>query len=93
MDLRDTEAGTLIRVRVTPNASRNELSEDSEGRLSVRLTSPPVEGRANKELVKLLGKKLKVAPSSILIVKGQGSREKTLLIEGMSRDQVLEKLG
>jgi uncharacterized protein (TIGR00251 family) len=92
MSVRETENGTIITVKVVPNSSRNEISSDSEGRVTVRLTSPPVEGRANKGLLKILGKKLGIAPSCITIVKGQGSREKTVHISGLDQDQVRGRL-
>ena len=68
---------TLVTVRVTPGASRNEISE-RDGTLVVRVTAPPVEGKANKAVIRLLAKHFGVPPSQMEIVRGQNSREKVV---------------
>jgi uncharacterized protein len=90
--LKRHEKGVTIKVKVTPNSSKNDLSVENEESVSVRLTCPPVEGRANKELTKLMGKRLKIAPSSITILHGLTSREKILLIPGLTEAEVIDKL-
>jgi uncharacterized protein (TIGR00251 family) len=92
MQIRETENGVVIRVKVTPNSSRSALLPGPEGLLAVKLTSPPVEGKANKELIKFLAKRIRIAPSAIAIIKGQSSREKTLLISGVDEKTVREIL-
>ena len=74
-----------LRVKVTPNASRNEILgwEDHPlgGRhLRIRLQAPPVDGKANKALVTFLAKQLKLPKSAITLVNGQSSRLKSLQI-------------
>jgi len=81
--------GTILVVKVVPNAAKNTISLDSQGRPTIRLTAPPVEGKANKELVKFIAKKLGVSQSCITIIKGKTSREKTLLLDGVDRENVL----
>jgi uncharacterized protein (TIGR00251 family) len=88
MYIKDHKEGVTLRVRVIPRSSMNVLTGETGGCLGVKLTTPPVGGRANKDLVKFLGKKLKIAPSSIRILHGHSSREKTLLIPGMDRATV-----
>ncbi|MBI4966418.1 MAG: YggU family protein [Desulfomonile tiedjei] len=83
MYLRDHSEGVTIEARIAPNASRNAIMLDSAGRLIIRLTAPPTEGKANKSLVKFLAKRLGVAPSSITIVRGHASRDKVLLVSGL----------
>ncbi len=92
MQIKETENGIILRVRVTPNSSRNALIQGSNDLLLVKLTSPPVEGKANKGLLKFLAKKLGVAPSAITILKGHASREKTLLIFGVNPATAKERL-
>ncbi len=74
--------GTLLRVRLTPKSSREGVDGVAEGRLMVRVTPPPAEGRANRALVKLLARELDVPPSRIEVVKGGGSRLKAVLVKG-----------
>ena len=73
-------------VRVTPNSSTNHISLESDGKLTVKLTSPPVEGKANKDLVKLIAKKLRIPQSDVSIKRGEHSRDKVLVIRGISAE-------
>jgi uncharacterized protein (TIGR00251 family) len=64
-----------------------------EGRLKIRVTVPPEEGKANRAVIELLAKALKVPKSSIRIKRGTTGRMKTLEIEGISLAKLQEKLG
>ena len=68
-----------IRVKVVPNSSKNEVKEEN-GILKIHLTAPPLEGRANKELIGTIAKHFKVKKSQIKIIRGARSREKTVRI-------------
>jgi uncharacterized protein len=92
MYLREHEDGVVLEVKVIPGSARNLLVRTSQESLTVKLTAPPVEGKANKALVKLLGKTLRVPPSSITILRGHASREKIVLISGMDRAGVQARL-
>ena len=89
----DYQDGIKINVKVTPRSSKNEIIGKRGDRLAIKLTSPPVEGRANKDLVKFLAKKLGVPSSSISILKGDISRDKILYVKGMDSYTALMKLG
>jgi uncharacterized protein len=74
-------------VRLTPNAGRDEITgigEDADGKphLKVRVTAIPEKGKANKALIALLSKSLKVPKGAIAIVSGETSRVKTVEIAG-----------
>ncbi|HMK36678.1 MAG TPA: DUF167 family protein [Desulfomonilaceae bacterium] len=83
MYVRQREDGVTLRVRVVPNASKNTVSLEREDSLTVRITAPPVEGKANKHLLKFLGKLLGLPQSSLSILLGLTSREKIVLVRGM----------
>ena len=85
------ETLTLV-VRVTPNSSSNHISLESDGKLVVKLTSPPVEGKANKDLVKLIAKKLGIAQSDVSIKRGEHSRNKVLIVRGVSAETIRRNL-
>lgn len=70
-----------LRVRVQPRAKKIGLADVIEGRLKVRLTSPPVDNKANEELVVFLARELGVRPRQISIESGHAGRNKNLLIE------------
>ncbi|MBW2618608.1 MAG: YggU family protein [Deltaproteobacteria bacterium] len=93
MDLKATPKGVSLPVLVQPRASRDEIVGIQDGRLKIRLTAPPVRGRANEALVALLAKRLKVAKSKIIIVAGHKSRRKEMVVEGVSAAEIENLLG
>lgn len=68
-----------IAVKVKPNSQQQKIIEAEDGSLTVHLKSPPVDGKANQELIKLLAKKYQVTKSQIMIKSGIWA--KTKLIE------------
>lgn len=94
--LREKDGAVLVQVRVQPRASRTEITGWSAetGAIRVRLKSPPVDGAANDELVRFLGRKvLKVPPSDIEIVHGHRGRDKTVAVRGLDLETVRRRLG
>ena len=84
---------TIVAIKVVTRASKNELVGFAvDGLLRVRVTAPPVEGAANKAVIKLLAEALDVAKSKIEIVAGQTSTEKRVRISGLTPAQVLDRL-
>lgn len=79
-------------MRVSPRASRAGLDRVMEGRLWVRLNSPPVEGRANEECRKLLARALKLSKRQVELVSGVKSREKTFLLRDVTLADVEARL-
>ena len=71
--------GAEIAVRVTPKASRNRIVEEN-GALRVYVTVAPEGGKANAAVIKLLAKALGVPKSSLVLIRGQSSRDKLLRI-------------
>ena len=78
----------LLRLQVQPRASRNELAGIHDDKVKLRLTTPPVEGQANKAVIAFLAKQLHLPKSGVSIKSGQQSREKQILITGCSEKQV-----
>jgi len=74
--------GILLKVYLQPKASKNEIVGPYRDGIKVKVTAPPIEGKANEALIRFLAKELGISPSSIEIVKGHHSREKTLKISG-----------
>jgi uncharacterized protein (TIGR00251 family) len=81
-----------LNLKVTPNAGRNEITGYSGGILHVKIAAPPVQGRANKELIEFFSQSLGVSKSSITIVKGQTSRSKVIAVQGLAHDEVISRL-
>ena len=71
-----------VSVRVQPRASSNEVLDVRNGRLQIRTTAAPADGKANKTVVRLLASFFGIAPSRIRVIRGQTQRNKVLQIAG-----------
>lgn len=70
-----------IKVKVKPNAKKNEVKKIEEGYYEIRVTVVPEKGKANKKVIELLSKELKVPKSRIKLIRGETSKEKIFEIE------------
>ncbi|HZK18644.1 MAG TPA: DUF167 domain-containing protein [Clostridia bacterium] len=93
LDIKENRKGVTFCVRVQPRASKNEIKGLYGKAMRVRLTSPPVEGAANKECISFFAKRLKVAKGRVAIVSGEASRDKIISVEGVKKSDVLALLG
>ena len=83
---------TEIRIKLLPKSSRNQIVGREGDHFKVKVTAPPIEGRANKALIDLLAKKLRVPKSHIEIISGERSRHKSIRIEGLSQEEITKKM-
>lgn len=90
--MNETSDGVEIRVRAVPRASKNKIQGIHDGALKIRLTTPPVDGKANQALIKFLSKTLKISKSQITLAQGETSRHKTLQIHGISAKDLRTRL-
>ena len=89
----ETARGTLVRVIVRPNSKENKfIAEVNPEAIHINLKGPAREGKANSELIKKLSKILKISTSEISLVAGHKSREKTLLVVGISVEELKNRL-
>ena len=87
---RDDKAAVTLTVRIMPRASRSEIVGRHDGALRIRIAAPPVEGAANRELIKLLAKTFKVPQNAVTIVSGSNSKNKIVRIENPSSATINE---
>lgn len=80
--IKKTEDGIKFCVKVIPNSSKCEIAGIIENCLKIKLISPPVEGKANKECIIFLSKILNISKTSIKIISGETSKTKTIFIKG-----------
>ncbi|NJF24850.1 DUF167 domain-containing protein [Thermococcus sp. Bubb.Bath] len=90
--LKETKDGVLLFIHVQPKAKKNAIEgvDEWRGRLKVRVSAPPVEGKANKEVVMFFSKLL---GAEVSILRGETGREKDILVKGLSAEEVKKKLG
>ena len=82
----------MFSIKVIPNAPRNEFAGRSDdGIWKVKITSPPVDGAANKELIRFLAHSLGIPKSKVKIVKGFSSRWKLVDIDA-DEQAILKKM-
>lgn len=77
--IKDIPTGLIIKVKIVPNSSKNDIIIEDEF-IKVKVTAQPVENKANKALIEFLSKKFKIPKTSIEILKGETSKEKTIML-------------
>ncbi len=83
---------STIQVRVQPRSSRNEAVRFEGGVWWIRLTAPPVGGKANDALLEFLSDVLGIAKSRLSIDRGHTGRQKAVSVEGLTEDEANERL-
>lgn len=86
--LREEADGVSFEVRVQPRSSKTEISGIQDGILRVRLTSPPVDGAANRQCIELFSRKMKIPKRAIRIASGAKARRKRLKILGLGVEEM-----
>ena len=81
--LSEREGDAFVRVRLQPRARGDEIVGERAGSLLVRVTAPPLEGRANDALCRLLAKALGIAAGRATVVRGASARDKLVRLEGV----------
>jgi len=82
------KAAVIVKVRVQPKASRNAVLGEHDGALKIAVTAAPEKGKANKAAVEVLAKALGVPKSSIALVAGAASRDKTFAVTGTTQQAI-----
>ena len=88
----DNTKKTIIKVRVSPGASKNEVTGFRGDSIKMKIAAPPVKGKANKELINYLSGLLGIKRGDIIIISGQTKRNKTLAVSGLDREVIVKKL-
>lgn len=79
-----TKNGITIEVKVEPRSSQKGIAGVMDNNvLKVKLTSPPVEGAANEQLIEILAEELKVKKAQVTILRGKSSKRKVVAISGL----------
>jgi uncharacterized protein (TIGR00251 family) len=85
MEIVEKDGAVTVIVRVVPRASKSEIVGIHDGTLKVRIASPPVDGAANAELIKLLAKQFRISSREIEIISGDTSKSKRIRISHMTK--------
>jgi uncharacterized protein len=77
-----------LAIRVQPRAKRTEVAGEREGAIVIRTNAPPVDGKANAAVCRLIAKRAGVPAGAVSVVRGQSSRDKVVRVEGMDAADV-----
>jgi uncharacterized protein (TIGR00251 family) len=78
-------ASLVLNIRVQPRSSQNAVTAVIDGRLKVRLTAPPVDGEANRALLKFFAKACAVPRSRVTLLAGETGRDKRVRVDNPKR--------
>lgn len=90
--VRATAKGVEIGLKVVPRAAQPGLDGLFDGRLKLRLASPPADGKANREAIELVARLLGVKKDQVELVAGETSRQKTVRVTGIAAADVSKRL-
>lgn len=91
--VKEEKDGVFFKVRVQPRSSRNQVAGLYEDAVKIRLTAPPVDGKANEACRAYLAELLAVPRSQVAIVSGHAGRNKVIKITGLSVEKIKKALG
>ena len=84
---KQTEEGTLLFVVVIPRSSKTEIVDIVQDRCKIKVKAPPVDGEANKAIIKALSKLFKISKSSVILKSGQTGKQKSFLLKGIDQNK------
>jgi uncharacterized protein (TIGR00251 family) len=82
----------VLEFKVIPGASKTEFADLESEMIRVRVAAPPEKGKANKELIRFIAKSLGIPKANVVLLSGETSRRKRVLVKGISKDQVMRDL-
>ncbi len=90
--LRDTADGVTLAVRAQPGAKKTTIvgvyGEGAAAQLKIAVQAPPIEGRANEELVNFLAKLFSLSRTNVVLMSGELARSKVILLRGVTRARI-----
>lgn len=84
---------TTLSFHVQPLAKQTEIVGWHSDAIKIRLAAPPVDGKANDELIEFLARRLALPRAALRVVRGERSRRKAAQLSGISEPEALERLG
>jgi len=88
ISIKETADGVVFNIRVLPRSSRCEIAGIQNDALKLKITAPPVEGKANEECIRFLSDTLGVKQNRISIKAGRKSKNKSIAITGVTRKDI-----
>jgi uncharacterized protein (TIGR00251 family) len=90
--IRETGDGALLELRVSPGSKSDAITGVLDDRLKVSVRTAPEKGKANRAVCKLLAGALRCRATDLEILRGLGSRSKTLLVRGLGESELRDRV-
>jgi len=90
--LTENESGCCLNIIVQTNSNKNEFIEIFDNCLKLRITPPPIEGKANQMIVKFVAKFFGVRKNNVKIILGEQNKRKTIRIDGLCKNDIFKHL-
>ena len=88
----EAQNGIIILVKLVPNSSVNKIIDFTDEYIRIKISSPPIDNRANKELISYFSKIFDINKSKIEIISGEKSKLKKVLLLNEKKDDITKKL-
>lgn len=85
--IKETKDGLIVNIKISPNSKKNEIINEGDF-TKIKITAQPIDGKANKALIEFLSRNFKIPKTSIKILKGETSKEKTILFETKDEEKI-----
>lgn len=85
--IKETNNGLIATIKISPNSKKNEIIK-TDTEIKIKITAQPIDGKANKALIEFLSKTFKIPKTSIAIIKGETSKEKTVLFSVTDNEKI-----
>ncbi len=85
--IKETKDGLIVNIKISPNSKKDEIINEGDF-TKIKITAQPIDGKANKALIEFLSKNFKIPKTSIKILKGETSKEKTILFETQDKEKL-----
>ncbi len=92
LEFQEFEGGVKFSVQVKPNSRKTELIVETDGTLRMNVAAPPSSGKANREIVRWLAKRLRRPSSEVRLIGGLRSRTKTIAVLNLKSDELQKSL-
>ena len=87
--IKETKDGIIVNIKISPNARNNEIIKTAD-EVKIKITAQPDDGKANKAIIEFLSKEFKIPKTYISILKGETSKEKTILFKIFDKEKVIK---
>ena len=88
VEITEKDGAVTFRVRVQPRAARDGVAGEHDGAIKLRISAPPVEGKANDACRRLIAKLAGVSQSAVEIIAGESSKDKVIRVRGTTAERI-----